>query len=296
MQTVAPSCYFVNVVAADFAAEIIIVSRYELGQYRFLWRTSIYRKTILSKGPCNEAIVAGSKVYSTKGNKRNCVFFDWFLIDSYFYRRQAAGNVICLFRNSISTSNYTYSRYTRFYTMFRSTTIHYPSETFDPRRTSQACSVQSWFQKQREKFSKKGKEVDKGQSVEQNGRECRERTIQTTTRVDTLDGHFSSWTITRRMDAFFFILKDAPRGSLPYVCTEADHPGAPWFMTGQKIFVPGYPIVRGPRSGQTFSFVKENQWEREREAERQDARYIMQIVEWMRKALWSALWRFPLNG
>lgn len=299
MQTVAPSCYFVNVVAADFAAEIIIVSRYELGLYRFLWRTSIYRRTILSKGPCNEAIVAGSKVYSTKGNKRNCVFFDWFLIDSYFYRRQAAGNVICLFRNSISTSNYTYSRYTRFYTMFRSTTIHYPSETFDPRRTSQACSVQSWFQKQREKFSKKGKEVDKGQSVEQNGRECRERTIQTTTRVDTLDGHFSSWTITRRMDAFFFYFKRRA-SRIPPIRVHGGWP--PWramIYDRPENICAWVSDCAWPEIWPNI-FICEREPVREREREKQKGkmhiRYIMQIVEWMRKALCSALWRFPLNG
>lgn len=50
MQTpVAPSCYSVNVVSADFAVEIIIVSRYELGLYRFSERplVTIWSKTIL---------------------------------------------------------------------------------------------------------------------------------------------------------------------------------------------------------------------------------------------------------
>lgn len=51
MQTVAPSCYFVNVVAADFAAEIIIVSRYEIGFSEgppFTGRQS-FRKDLVTK-------------------------------------------------------------------------------------------------------------------------------------------------------------------------------------------------------------------------------------------------------
>lgn len=150
--------------------------------------------------------------------------------------------------------------------MFRSTTIH-----------CNFWSRSKLVPKNNERnFLRKGRRWTKAKALNKTG-ECRERTIQTTTRVDTLDGHFSSWTITTggwTLLFLFFFLKDAPRGSLPYVCTEADHPGAPWFMAGQKIFVPGYPIVRGPRSGQTFSFVKDDQcmWERERDAERQDAR------------------------
>lgn len=88
--------------------------------------------------------------------------------------------------------------------MFRSTTIH-----------CNFWSRSKLVPKNNERnFLRKGRRWTKAKALNKTG-ECRERTIQTTTRVDTLDGHFSSWTITTGgwtlLFLFFFFKRRASR-------------------------------------------------------------------------------------
>lgn len=140
------------------------------------------------------------------------------IVDSYFCRQMTRYiYAVYSFGNSILASNNRHQLLNKLH-YFAVTTIHCPSETFaDPKNN------------ERHFLRRKGGGHNKGQSVEQNGRVSRAyhssndacRHIRRSFFV--VDNYQGGWTFL----FFFFFLKDAPRGSLPYVCTEADHPGAP---------------------------------------------------------------------